>query len=45
MDKIQLLETAEQLKKVSDKSSAEYQQKADQIINQMNVLMSQRSDL
>lgn len=45
MDKNQLLETAKILKQVSDKTSAEYQQKAEQMINKMNVLMLERPDL
>lgn len=45
MDKNQLLETANLLKKVSDKTSTEYEQKAEQITNKMNVLMLERSDL
>lgn len=45
MDKNQLLEKANLLKKVSDNTYSEYQQKAEEITNKMNVLMLGRSDL
>lgn len=45
MDKKQLLETANQLKKVSEKTATEYNQKAEQITSKMNVLMQERKDL
>ena len=45
MDKKFLLETAHQLKQVSDKTSEEYQQKAEQLISKMNKLMLERQDI
>lgn len=45
MDKNYLLETARQLKQVSAQASAEYHQKADQLITKMNAMMLERADL
>lgn len=45
MDKNQLLETAFQLKKVSEAASNEYQQMAEKIINLINEKMIARSDI
>jgi len=45
MDKSYLLETAKQLKQVSNASAEEYQQKADQLVAQMNSLMLGKADI
>lgn len=45
MDKIQLIETAMQLKSVSNESYTEYQQKAEALIAKMNEVMLNRHDL
>lgn len=45
MDKNYLLETAQQLKQVSAKSSDEYNQKTGQLIDKINTLMLERQDI
>jgi hypothetical protein len=45
MDKKFLLETAQQLQQVSDKTAEEYEQKADQLISKINKLMLERQDI
>lgn len=45
MDKNYLLETASQLKRVSNKSAGEYQQKAEQLISLMNTTMLDKADI
>ncbi|HSQ47782.1 MAG TPA: hypothetical protein VLM44_12800 [Lutibacter sp.] len=45
MDKNLLLETARQLKQVSNKTSEEFEQKGDQLISKMNKLMMERLDI
>jgi len=45
MDKKFLLESAQQLKQVSVKTSEEYQEKAEQLISKMNKLMLVRQDI
>lgn len=45
MDKKFLLESAQQLKQVSVKTSEEYQEKAEQLISKMNKLMLERQDI
>lgn len=45
MDKNHLLQTANQLKQVSNATADEYAQKAEQLITEMNKLMLERGDL
>lgn len=45
MDKKYLLETAQQLKQVSVESSEEYYEKTEQLVSQMNALMTKRPDI
>jgi hypothetical protein len=45
MEKKQLLESAEKLNQVSEKTSTEYLEKSDLLISKMNALMLERPDL
>ncbi len=45
MDRNYLIETASQLKKMSDKSIEEYVQKSDYLIAKMNLLMMEKPDI
>ena len=45
MDKNLLLETASQLKQVSEKTAYEYHQKSDQLITKINTILLNRPDI